>query len=70
MISMGHRGRGARLSRRSCDHVIMPGALIGVAVGVTRTVIGMCMIGGLRMIMHVLGCCWWFRQWIADMFWN
>ena len=35
MISMGHRDRGARLGRRICDHVIMPGALIGLAVGVT-----------------------------------
>ena len=55
MISMGDRGRGARLGRRVCDHVIMPGAVIGVAVGVTRAVIGVCVIGGLRMIMLVLG---------------
>jgi hypothetical protein len=35
MISVGHWDRCAGLGRRICDHVIMPGALIGVAVGVT-----------------------------------
>ena len=52
MISMGHRSRGARLGRRVSDHVIMPGAVIGVAARMGRAVIGVCVIAGLRMIMH------------------
>jgi hypothetical protein len=47
----------------------MPGAVIGLVVGVTRAVIGGCVIGGLRMIMLVPGRRW-FGEWIADVFWN
>ena len=70
MISTRNWDRGARLARRVCDHVIMTGAVLGVAVGVSRAVIGVRVTGCLRMIMHILGPGWWFREWIADVLRN
>ena len=80
MINIRCRNARTLLARRVCDHVIMPGAVIGVAMVVLRAVIGVAMVvlravlgvglaSRLRMIMLVRSCCW-FGEWIADVVWN
>jgi hypothetical protein len=48
----------------------MLGTVIGLDMGVSWAVIGGRVTCGLRMIMDVVGRCWWFREWIADVLRN
>jgi hypothetical protein len=82
MISTGSRYCGARLGRRVCDHVIMPGAVISTRMVVPRTVISVPMIVpraviDVRLVMPravasglrmimLVPGRCWFGEWIAD----